>query len=261
MNPFDPMNLVNLSGDGTMRGVTLALPTDRVRDLLPKGLELGPQDITPPGTHPIMLGFHDMFRLKISIPSPLPNMTYREHSVGVPFAYVTNGTVTHRSPGPYFFMPTLQLDNIWATMGGVLFWGLPKRLAKFTARTGYYSVSSLSDEPLITATWNAEGEFRPIREFPHFEPIRQALCQPLIGMYPLSIGPLFCVADFPKRWDVATLRPVETVTDVHTDYVVGFSSGRYPASGKSPGIDTSVLGSFEMRVSWMMSAPYPPLPR
>ena len=63
MNPFDPANVVNLSGTGTMRGVTLALPTDRGRDLLPNGLELGSQSITGPGTHPVMLGFHDIFRL------------------------------------------------------------------------------------------------------------------------------------------------------------------------------------------------------
>ena len=261
MNPFDPWNLVNLSGDGTMRGVTIALPTDRVRDFLPKGLELGPQSITPPGTHPIMLGFHDMFRLKLSIPSPLPNMTYREHSVGVPFAYVTDGAVTASSPGPYFFMPTLLLDNVFATLGGVLLWGLPKKLAQFDARDGHYSVLSQGGEPLVTATWNAAGEFRHIREFEHFEPIRQALCQPLIGMMPLSLGPFFVVADFPKRWDLAMMRPLEMVVEVHTDYVLGFSSGRYPKQQMSLGVTESVLGSYELRVQWMMSAPYPPLPR
>jgi hypothetical protein len=260
MNPFDPFNFVNLSGTGTMRGVTLALPTDRVREMLPKGLDLGPQNITPPGTHPIMLGFHDMFRLHLSIPSLLPNMTYREHSVGIPFAYVTNdGPLTPASPGPYFFMPILLLDNIWATMGGVMFWGLPKRLATFSADATHYRVLAGDGTPLTSASWEESGEYRPVSEYTYFEPVRQALMQPLIGMVPLSMGPFFVVADFPKRWDVATLRPLHTITDVYTDYVLNYPSGRYPARGRSPGIDESVMGSFELRTPWMMSAPYPPM--
>ena len=101
--PFNPLNAfappnpfaaINLHGDGTMRGVTLALPTDRVRDLLPAGMELGAQDVSPKGTHPVILFFHDMFRAQMSIPTLLPNMTYHEHSVGVPFTYISRGSIT-----------------------------------------------------------------------------------------------------------------------------------------------------------------------
>jgi hypothetical protein len=259
MNPFDPANVVNLSGTGTMRGVTLALPTRTVRDLVPNGLELGSQSITPPGTHPVMLGFHDIFRLHLSIPSLLPNMTYHEHSVGIPFCYTANSPLWGGSAGPYFYMPTLRLDNVLATMGGVFFWGLPKQLARIDASSGWYRVLGEDGRPLVTISWEDTGdEFRPIDEFANFPPIQQALEQPLIGMAPCSIGPWFVVADFPKRWEITTIRPISTVTDVHSSYVVGFSSGRYPENGSSAGIDSSVLGSFEMRTEFLMSAPYPP---
>ena len=91
----NPFPMLNLNGYGTQRGVTLALPTEKVLDLLPAGLELGPQTVSPKGTHPVILFFHDMFRAHMSFPSLLPNLTYREHSVGVPFSYISPGT-----PGP-----------------------------------------------------------------------------------------------------------------------------------------------------------------
>jgi hypothetical protein len=261
MNPFDPFNFINLSGDGTMRNVTLAVPTERVRDLLPNGLELGPQNLTPSGTHPIILGFHDMFRLHMSIPTLLPSMTYREHSIGIPFCYVTRGGVTGASPGPYYFMPILLLDNVLATLGGIMFWGYPKRLASFEVGNGRYTASRTQGEPLVTMSWTEGGEHRPVGEYEYFERQRQAISQPLIGLMPFSLGPFFAVADFPKKWDVATVRPLETITEVHTDYVPGFSAGRYPKRGTAPGIDVSVVGSYELRAPWLMSMPYPPLPR
>ena len=47
--PSSPFNVVNLYGSGCLRGVTVAMPTAQVQRLLPKGLELGPQSVTPPG--------------------------------------------------------------------------------------------------------------------------------------------------------------------------------------------------------------------
>ena len=98
MNPSNPFAAVNLHGDGTMRGVTVALPRDRVSDFLPAGMKLGEQSVSPPGTHPVILFFHDMFRAQMSIPTLLPNMTYREHSVGVPFTYISPDALARRHP-------------------------------------------------------------------------------------------------------------------------------------------------------------------
>ena len=68
--------------------------------------------MTLSGRIPVIMGFHDMFRLHASVPSLLPSMTYHEHSVGIPYCYVTQGgAMTARTPGPYYFMPILLLDN------------------------------------------------------------------------------------------------------------------------------------------------------
>jgi hypothetical protein len=256
MNPFDPFNALHLSGTGTLRYMTLVLPAHSVRDLLPYGLELAPQQMTPSGTHPVLMGFHDMFRLHTTTPSLLPSMTYHEHSVGVPYCSVTAGSTPY-DPGPYFFMPAVFLDHLLATIGGLLFWGYAKQLASISNADGRYTVARVDGKPVLSVSYNALGVARPIAEYPQFELQRQALSQPIISMVPFSMGPFFVLAGFPKRWDVAMLTPLAAAIDVFTDYVLGLSSGRYPSTGRSKGIDVSVTGAYELQAPWQLTSPHP----
>jgi hypothetical protein len=244
-----------------MRGVTLALPTHRVLDLLPAGLELGEQDVTPHGTHPIILFYHDMFRGHLSIPTLLPNGTYHEHSVGIPYSYMSSASITPGHPGPYYFMPKLYLDDFYATLGGLVYWGFAKEMASIQVTAERYSITSYAGQRVTSLAWKADGEsaHRPIAEYPHFSKVRKMLNQPFISMLPAGIGPFFVLSDFDRNWDVATMRPLRTAVEVDVEYVQGYAAGRYPAKGWSPGIDQSVLGSYELRVPWRLGLPYPPL--
>jgi hypothetical protein len=206
------------------------------------------------------MGFHDMFRLHTSVPSLVPSMTYHEHSVGIPYCYVTQGKITRQSPGPYYYMPVLLLDNVWAALGGVLFWGYAKQLATFRVDQGHFHIMRADGRRVLSLSYDAAGDAKPIADYPHFELQRQAISQPLISMVPLGVGPCFVVAGFPKRWDVATLRPIKTVTEVFTDYVIGLSSGRYPSTGRSKAIDASVMGAYELYAPFQVGSPHPPLP-
>lgn len=261
MTPANPFAAINLNGDSIMRGVTLALPSGIVRNFLPAGLDLGAQNVTPPGTHPVILLFNDLFRAQMSVPTPLPSMTYREHTFGVPFAYLSSGGITPGKPGPYYFMPKLYLDNLWATMGGLAFWGFPKEMASFGVAADHYTITNLAGRRLTSLAWETDAEQgqRPIADYPNFEPVRQMLNQPLISMVPASLGPFFVLSDFDKAWDVATLQPLRTSLEVDEEYVPGYPGGRYPVSGRFPGIDSSVLGSYELRAPWRLSLPYPPM--
>jgi hypothetical protein len=260
MTSPNPFAAISLHGNGTMRGVTLALPKDRVADFLPAGMELGDQNVTPAGTHPVILFFHDMFRAQMSMPTLLPNMTYHEHSVGVPFSYISSGSITPGNPGPYYFMPKLYLDNFWATIGGIAFWGFPKEMASVNVTAETYTVTSFTGQRITSLAWKKpKGAFKPIQEVPNFEPVRQMLSQPIISMVPMAMGPFFILSDFDKIWETATVRPLETSLEVDVEYVPGYAGGRYPATGWSPGIDSSVIGSYELRALWRLSLPYPPL--
>lgn len=261
MTSPNPFNFINLNGDGTMRGVTLALPRERVRDFLPAGLELGEQTVTPKGTHPVILFFHDMFRAQMSVPTLLPNMTYHEHSMGIPFSYISSGSLTPGNPGPYYFMPKLFLDNFNATIGGLLFWGFAKEMATFNLTADRYTITSLTGQRVTSLAYKGDDHagHKPIAEYPYFAPIREILSQPIISLVPAALGPFFILSDFDKNWDAATVRPLQTAVEVDVEYVPGYQGGRYPASDWSPGIDQSVIGSYELRAPWRLSLPYPPL--
>ena len=255
-NPF------NFSGGfGHMRGVTLALPSDRVRNLLPSGLELGDQSLTSPGTHPVVLYFHDMFQAGFSIPITA-SQNYHEYSMNIPFVYLSRSLLMPGCYGPYQFMVKLYLDNFGATVLGLACFGFAKEMASIQVTTDRYTITSLTGQRFMSLTWKEEDErggFQPVALCANFQPIRQMVSQPLISSVPFSVGPFFAVSDFDKNWDVATVRPLRTIVEVELSSLPGYDSGRYPSTGWSPGIDESVLGSYELRVPWRLSFPYSPM--
>src|SRR6185436_11572265 len=99
---------------------------------------------------------------------------YHEHTVGIPFSYLSSGSITPGYPGPYYFMPKLYLDNFLAVTGGVLFWGMNKHLGAFQVTADNYTIRELSGERVTSLAWTTTPEdYRPIAAYPHFEPIRQ----------------------------------------------------------------------------------------
>lgn len=261
MHAFDPYRYVSLEGDGITRGVTLSLPTSTVRALLPAGLELGRQDLTEePDTHPVVLLFHEIFRAKMSIPSLLPDLTYHEHSVGIPFSYLTRSARGGPAAGPYYFMPSVLLDDALAVLGGVLYWGFVKRMAEVRARGNDFTVAE-SGRPLVSLDSRPVGEFLPLSRFPSFEIIRSVLDQPVISSVPFGVGPFFASSHFEKRWQQADVRPLEASLEIFEAYVPGLPIGRLDVNALHHGIDRHVLGSYEYRAPWRLTWPYPVLAR
>jgi hypothetical protein len=257
MASSSPLGSIQIVGDSTMRGVTLALPSDLVRDFLPRGLDLATQNVTRAGTHPVVLLFDDMFRVQLSVPTLFPNMTYHEHSVGVPYCYLSGGYNTSGFQGPFYFMPKLYLDDWCAILGGRLFWGFPKEMASFTVTADRYTVTSLGGQRLASFRWkDGPGGFQPLQQFGFFKPTQAMLSQPLISLVPFSMGPFFVVSKLERLWSVAMLNPVAATLDVEVAYVQGYQCGHSSAAG----IDSSVLGSYEIRVPWRLSMAYPSLP-
>jgi hypothetical protein len=248
---------VGYTGDGLTRGVTLALPTAQVRSFLCPGLQIGEQQVTPPGTHPVILQFHDYSRCRLSVPTLLPDMQYREQTLSIPFTYVTGAAGANA--GPYVFMPQLYLDHSFVTVAGFAFWGFGKTMAQIGITPDRYTVSSPAGTRLASLTWKlaANGHATPAA-YPAFEPIRQMLSQPLISMLPAAAGPFRVLTDFHRNWQIAVLRPLHTVLEIDAHFAPGLDSGRHPSCDWSSGIDTSPLGSFELWTPWFLSFPYSP---
>lgn len=244
MNPFNPYSYVFLRGDSVMRGVTLEIPTERLRLLLPHGLELGEQAVTRPGTHPVILLFNEMLAVHLTIPSALPSLSYRELSLGIPHCYI-GGRL-----GPFYYQPRLFLDSLLATIGGVLYWGFPKRLASFSLADGAFAVN----DALTSLAYSEAGPELPFSAYPNFDSIRAMHEQPLVLMLPAGVGPFFVCSNFDKLWAQGTLQPLETTARIDSSFVPGLETG----SSSAPSIAASVVGSYVMRVPWRLSMPYSP---
>ncbi len=252
-----PFAAINLVGDFLARCVTVAWPCEIVRGFLPYGATLGPQQLTPPGTHPVLLFFYDMFQVHMTIPNPLPTMTYHEHVIGVPDVWVRNGNGWGCDAGPFFFMPRLLLNNFWSTLGGLVYWGYPKRLSRIVVTGDHFAVSDLSGAPQVSLDFVGHGELRPIDHFPHFAPLRAAMEQPMLAEMPLGMGPIAVCSRFDKHWPTVTMRPLSTAVRIDQAFIPGLPCGRFPGQGMSPGIDHGPLGSYEFRAHFRQTVPYP----
>jgi hypothetical protein len=245
---------IGFIGDGLTRVVTVALPCSKVRTLLPSGLTLGEQDVTPPGTHPVVFLFHGFTECQWSFPTMLGSMNFHEQTAGIPFTYVWGNL------GPYYFMPKLYLDNAFVQMSGRWLWGLDKELAIMEATGSRYTVNSLAGRRLVSLSWSTHENngHRDIAGYPEFEPVRRMLSQKLITVFPAAVGPWFTLTDFDRRWKLATVRPLRTWLEVDASYMPGLEGGCYPGLDGSPE-NACVPGSYELNAPWWLSFPYRPM--
>jgi hypothetical protein len=244
-------------GNGITRCVVLALPSSAVSAMLPAGLDLGRQNLTPEGTHPLILQFHRFSECQFSFPTFLQSMNFHEQTVGIPFAYVRPGYGLPGGSGPYYFMPKLYLDDLWVLLNGRVWWGFNKEITSVQASDCRYTVTSLAGRRLVSLEWSVLGDAdaRPVNGSAEWERHRQMLNQTLISGTPASAGIFFSLTDFDRRWNLSTARPLRSVLEVDPAYLPGFEGGRFTASGQG-GIDSPVLASFELCGPWWLSLPY-----
>jgi hypothetical protein len=249
--------LFGFIGNGVTRCVVLALPSRKVRALLPDGLELLEQNVTPPGTHPLIFLFHGFSECQFSFPTLLRSMNFHEQTAGIPFTRVRHSEGPYAGPGPYYFMPKLYLDDILVMLGGIFWWGFSKELASVDSGANRYAVTSLTGHFLASLNWRVDGDVasRPVAEDAEFESTRAMMSQRLISMYPPGVRPVYCLSDFDRRWHLAKVRPIDCVLEVASDYMRGFAGGHFETSAlRVP--DEFIVCSFELSAPWWLSPPY-----
>jgi hypothetical protein len=249
-------------GDAITRGITLVLALPEVRALLPASLELGEQDVTPEGTHPVIFLFHGFSNCQFSIPTLLQSLNFHEQTVGIPFTYVRAGIGVPDTFGPYYFMPKLYLDDLWVSMIGRNFWGFDKELAKVDVAADRYAVSAGNGRQLASLTWSVpenDDDYLAAAMCPAFAATRRMLSQPLITQFPAAIGPFFVLTDFDRRWNLAKVRPLRTVLEVDPSYMSGFDGGCFVAGERSEDADSAAPAAYELVGPWWLSYPYQPL--
>ena len=100
-----------------------------------------------------------------------------------------------------------------------------------------------------------------MNRYPFFESYCKAgdgiMVQPLIGMLPAAMGPVFVCSNWDKKWDDAVIRPLTTSVRIAREIVPALPCGRFPAEGRAPGIDRSPIGAFELKARWRLGLIYP----
>ena len=242
-----------LIGDGITRCMVMALPESKVRALLPAGLRLGEQGVTPKGTHPVILQFHRFEHCQFSVPTLLAPMRFREQTFGIPFTWIS------AECGPCYFMPRMNLDNLWCLMVGRNIWGFDKQMSVVAETENRYTVATLAGRRLVSLGWRSNGnEARPaVDGYAEFEPVREMLSQTLVSLSPAAVGPFPTLTDFDRRWNLATVRPLRGELEVDSSYLAGFERGSYSSADQPEGVAPSAIGCYELSAQWWLSYPYP----
>jgi hypothetical protein len=259
MNPINPYESIVLTGDSVMRGVTLELPTEQVEAMLPHGLRLGAQDVTRPGTHPVVIQFNQFLRVRMSVPTLLPSLSYNEQTLGIPYCYLAQDAIRGVSPGPFYYMPRLWVDDAYATLGGVMFWGMAKKLAAFEVREERTTIrSKQTGRELTTLSSRNVGAPVPALQHDNARALRAMMDQPLVMMTPFAAGPFYLCANFDKDWRRGVLRPAEAALRIDEAYVPALPTGSFPHDGFFPSIDMNPLGAYELHVPCTLSMLFSP---
>lgn len=218
----------------------ISLDATFVSSLLPEGLVLGTQSMTPEGQWPVLLQFAN--QEYYLTPMPVIHQTYKEASILIPFVEYPAGA--DRKEGPYAFVSILYLDNFLTVLGGRLFYEFNKHLARIKTTTDSFDVRELLlGTRILDATWSNRGTAAPCETFANFNALIPILSLPCIeyGIYG------FVTSNYVLSYEGQMLQPLNMkVTSTHCDYL---PKGDYSI----PSIADNLFGAFQMSFPWTLS--------
>jgi hypothetical protein len=257
-----------LVGDYVSCWVVLPMPKENVQSMLPKGLELAPQSITPEQMHPVMFAFGKQMNVKLQISSgeSILNMNYLENITGVPYVQLDRELSYGNTKSPFLYSPRLFLNAPLPVFGGKELWGFEKEMANvgWPAEENYFFVNSqnliLWHKPIISLNFVVTDDYQPTSQFPNFSPIQQMMDQTLI-LQETIIAQMFLHcgkrlgyvgATFDWHMEQAWLRPIQGEVNIFQSYCPGLEEG----TSFFQGIDKEKLGGFQLQNHWELSWPF-----
>lgn len=228
----------------TGASVVVPFPREVVQKLLPKGLELGEQDITEKGDHPVILLFA---RQRDVRPNQLPfGMDYSEFICAVPW-------VRHSDPSlqelPPLITPTkLYLDSLPPILLGIYGYGFPKERASMHVDMDTYIIrDAKSDDEIISCSFERAGPKMRAHALPFFDKVRAGYEMAMVTRNRLGQWQ-YSVYDF--SLGQAELEPLSMEIRISSD-CFGLPKGVI----KAPDIRTSSLGAFFLTSDATISNP------
>jgi hypothetical protein len=226
---------------GRMTAVVAILPVapDTARAMLPAGLDLAAQDLTPGERHPLVLIMGQQSDVR---PRVLPlGADYLEFILAVPFVERPERGAPR---GPFGYCPRLFLDRHVPIIAGRLLYGYAKRRALIRMTAASYSIA----EP--------GGADRLLEA--HFRITERPLEAPWGGTATLFDLPVisraagtwwYSCADF--GLERALVQPVELRLTIHRPFVSGLPVGQFAMAGIG-----GVSHAFRIRTEWRLAGPW-----
>ncbi len=235
---------------------------ESARQVLPPELELAPQDVSEPGTHPLvfMFGFQkDVRHVLFGWPATIPFLEpadYTEFVFAVPFVQLKpQFRKSGAYHGPFYYMPRLFLDASLPIALGYLY-GFHKQRRQISAdRHDFEILNSDGHAPMLRAHFSdPSAPFASASDVPAFRSLQKLLSLPVIGK--LSIGYYLCSRftwnDGEEGKAGLQVAPAASTLEVLTP----FFPGAQALSSSSSGLGHETLGSFRMISNWRLRGPF-----
>jgi hypothetical protein len=225
--------------EGTPSAVTslVSMPKAAVRRMLPKGLDLQSQNLSPPGEHPVILFTGRQQGLR-AIGYPLTFPTYLEYILAIPFV----GFKSNPNSAPLMHLATLYLNSPLAVLAGRYFYGMPKRLEGISWTDDFLVTTLVSSQALVRAGYRERSNWDPVAFRKNLATVSALYAQPLVQV---KNGAYLC-AKANWHFDTAQAEPVDAEIQLRTDSKeLNFSV---------PGSDESVFGAFHFSTHWELEA-------
>lgn len=232
-------------GVGTYTSVITVLPlaSGLVQRWLPPELELAPQTLTPPNTHPVNFMFGQQQKVQANL-LPWFQMNYFEFAVVVPHIQF-RGAVRYTPRGPHLYTPLLFLDQWPAIWAGDLAYGFPKRHAQITWTDNVYTVTRAGQR-------QAQGTFAEAQATltaPEYEKVTQLLCQPTVSQSPWG-GYVYSVFDW--RLSPAQVQAQSAQIEIAAQVLPNQPAVRGGGTGLQ---DLATGGAFWLQPTWTLTPP------
>ena len=142
-----------------MQQIDQVFVTSTFEAVLPDGMSLHPQTLTPEGQHPVAILANQQVGVRASIlPKIMGYRNYCEAIIAINFVQVEG------HEGVFSYLPNLYLTNNWARLAGIWWYGYNKRMGRLQMGNGHYSVAATDGRPIWSGRYQ-QKDFARLEKF------------------------------------------------------------------------------------------------
>ncbi|MFO7758389.1 MAG: NAD(P)-binding protein [Roseovarius sp.] len=249
-----PWPLTPMFGTGQIDGFFSfhAVDSEALEMVLPEGMSLHPQTLTPEGTHPVTVLCNQQMGVRASVmPRLLAIPNYYEAIVAINFVQV------EEQEGAFTYLPNLSLTNRLAELSGIIFYGYNKTIGKLSMGHNGYNVAGPNGATIYSGHYNQRGFARPLTDFPTAGRIEALLEQVVVSRGKLS---KWQYSSFDFNLSSAYVAGIHAKIDVQDAKLANLPKGVMYADpirpdGHPANPDNRLPGAFRIWTSWTLSNP------